>query len=158
MKVLVLYEEALLSTAQMDGGVYSLAMLSALNCGLYQQVPRIADRARKEGISLTEASCMYYLLYTGVLVLSCFMWSGALDRQLWYSSIIFYSITSIAYNQPPYWYLICPLLNKSYQIYLPMYVRTYSKSRQTNSSNRTSWSHAARGRWTKHGSIDVSYK
>ena len=111
MKVLVLYEEALLSTAQMDGGVYSLAMLSALNCGLYQQVPRIADRARKEGISLTEASCMYYLLYTGVLVLSCFMWSGALDRQLWYSSIIFYSITSIAYNQPPYWYLICPLLN-----------------------------------------------
>ena len=131
-------------------------------CGCDCRYVRLRFRDMREGWGYSYRGSRLgqadYLLYTGVLVLSCFMWSGALDRQLWYSSIIFYSITSIAYNQPPYWYLICPLLNKSYQIYLPMYVRTYSKSRQTNSSNRTSWSHAARGRWTKHGSIDVSYK
>jgi pentatricopeptide repeat protein len=33
--VLSLYDEALASTAQLDGGVYSLAMLAALNSGLY---------------------------------------------------------------------------------------------------------------------------
>ena len=54
--VLTLYEEALSSTAQLDGGVYSLAMLAALNSGLYQQVPRIAERARSESVALTEAS------------------------------------------------------------------------------------------------------
>ena len=54
--VLSLYEEALSSTAQLDGGVYSLAMLAALNSGLYQQVPRIAERARSEEVALTEAS------------------------------------------------------------------------------------------------------
>jgi pentatricopeptide repeat domain-containing protein 1 len=37
-RVLALYEEALLSNALLDGGIYSLAMLAALNCGLYQQV------------------------------------------------------------------------------------------------------------------------
>ena len=41
---------------QLDGGVYSLAMLAALNCGMYQQVPRIAARARSEDVPLTEAS------------------------------------------------------------------------------------------------------
>jgi len=55
-KVLSFFNEAIASSAQLDGGVYSLAMLAALNCGLYQQVPRIADRARNEGITLTEAS------------------------------------------------------------------------------------------------------
>lgn len=54
--VLSLYEEALTSSAQLDGGVYSLAMLAALNSGLYQQVPRIAERARNEDVALTEAS------------------------------------------------------------------------------------------------------
>jgi pentatricopeptide repeat protein len=54
--VLSLYEEALQSNAQLDGGIYSLAMLAALNCGLYQQVPRIAEKARSEGVPLTEAS------------------------------------------------------------------------------------------------------
>lgn len=37
-RVLALYEEALQSNALLDGGIYSLAMLAALNCGLYQQV------------------------------------------------------------------------------------------------------------------------
>ena len=55
-RVLVLYDEAQGSGAQLDGGIYSLAMLASLNCGLYHQVPRIADKARSEGISLTEAS------------------------------------------------------------------------------------------------------
>jgi pentatricopeptide repeat domain-containing protein 1 len=55
-RVLSLYEEALQSNAQLDGGIYSLAMLAALNCGLYQQVPRIAEKARSEGVPLTEAS------------------------------------------------------------------------------------------------------
>ena len=55
-RVLNLYDEAIQSSAQLDGGIYSLAMLSALNCGLYPNVPRIADRARKEGVALTEAS------------------------------------------------------------------------------------------------------
>lgn len=44
-RVLVLYEEALGSNAQLDGGIYSLAMLASLNCGLYQQVPRIGESA-----------------------------------------------------------------------------------------------------------------
>lgn len=55
-RVLALYDEAIASGAILDGGVYSLAMLAALNCGLPQQVPRIADRARNEKVTLTEAS------------------------------------------------------------------------------------------------------
>jgi len=57
-RVLQLYEEARHSPAKthLDGGVYSLAMLAALNCGMYSTVPRIADTARNEGVSLTEAS------------------------------------------------------------------------------------------------------
>lgn len=55
-RVLSLYDEAIESSARLDGGVYSLAMLSALNCGLYQQVPRIAARAREQRVALTEAS------------------------------------------------------------------------------------------------------
>jgi hypothetical protein len=55
-RVLTLYEEALCSNACLDGGIYSLAMLASLNCGLYQQVPRIADQARGGGIALTEAA------------------------------------------------------------------------------------------------------
>ena len=54
-----MYEEALQSATakvQLDGGIYSLAMLSALNCGKYAIVPRIADRARSDGVKLTEAS------------------------------------------------------------------------------------------------------
>lgn len=51
-----LYEEATHSSAQLDGGVYSLAMLAALNCGLVNMVPKIADRARMQGVQLTEAS------------------------------------------------------------------------------------------------------
>jgi hypothetical protein len=37
-RVLVLYFEALDSSARLDGGIYSLAMLGALNCQLFQQV------------------------------------------------------------------------------------------------------------------------
>jgi hypothetical protein len=38
--------------------------------------------------------------FFSILVMSCFLWSGALDLQLyWCSSIMLYSITSIAYNQ-----------------------------------------------------------
>jgi pentatricopeptide repeat protein len=37
-RVLVLYNEALDSSARLDGGIYSLAMLGALNCQLFQQV------------------------------------------------------------------------------------------------------------------------
>ena len=57
-RVLQLYEEARLSPIRekLDGGVYSLAMLAALNCGMYSSVPRIADTARSEGVPLTEAS------------------------------------------------------------------------------------------------------
>jgi len=55
-RVLVLYFEALDSSARLDGGIYSLAMLGALNCQLFQQVPRIADKARAGGVQLTEAS------------------------------------------------------------------------------------------------------
>lgn len=55
-QVLVLYDEALQSGARLDGGVYSLAMLAALNSGLYPVVPRIADKARDVGVRLTEAS------------------------------------------------------------------------------------------------------
>ena len=40
--------------------------------------------------------------FFSILVVSCFMRSGALDSQLWVSSIILYHITSIAYNHPPY--------------------------------------------------------
>ena len=31
--------------------------------------------------------------------MSCFVWSGALDFQLWYPSIISYNITSVTHNQ-----------------------------------------------------------
>lgn len=77
-RVLVLYDEATQSNAkvsiyclnlihcynrlayillfQLDGGVYSLAMLAALSCGLPAQVPRIADKAREQKIQLTMAS------------------------------------------------------------------------------------------------------
>ena len=55
-RVLQLYDEAIESSAKLDGGIYSLAMLSALNCGMYQLVPRIANRARSEHVALTEAS------------------------------------------------------------------------------------------------------
>ena len=55
-RVLSLYDEAVLSAAKLDGGVYSLAMLAALNSGLYPYVPRIADKARGDGVKLTEAS------------------------------------------------------------------------------------------------------
>ena len=55
-KVMTLYEEAVESNTRLDGGVYSLAMLSGLNCGSYQSVKRIADRAHSEQVLLTEAS------------------------------------------------------------------------------------------------------
>ena len=55
-RVLALYDEAMASDASLDGGVYSLAMLAALNCGLFLQVPAIAERARVEGVALTEAA------------------------------------------------------------------------------------------------------
>jgi pentatricopeptide repeat protein len=55
-RVISLYEEALQSDAKLDGGVYSLAMLAAMHCKLYNMVPRIADRARLEQITLTEPS------------------------------------------------------------------------------------------------------
>ena len=51
-----LYDEAVVSSAKLDGGIYSLAMLAALNCGMYQLVPRIANRARSESVPLTEAT------------------------------------------------------------------------------------------------------
>jgi pentatricopeptide repeat protein len=54
--VLDLYEEAIMSTASVDGGIYSLAMLAALNSKFFGQVPRIAERARRQGVQLTEAS------------------------------------------------------------------------------------------------------
>ena len=38
--------------------------------------------------------------FFSILLVSCFMWSGALDRQLWCSSAIFCNFISIA--QPPY--------------------------------------------------------
>eukprot|EP00596_Hydrurales_sp_CCMP1899_P000718 CAMPEP_0119044370 /NCGR_PEP_ID=MMETSP1177-20130426/30952_1 /TAXON_ID=2985 /ORGANISM="Ochromonas sp, Strain CCMP1899" /LENGTH=540 /DNA_ID=CAMNT_0007014397 /DNA_START=865 /DNA_END=2487 /DNA_ORIENTATION=+ len=71
-KVLALYNEALESPARLDGGVYSLAMLSALNCGMYQLVPRIAQRARDEGVPLTEAS------YT--ILIQAFSEAGGTDQ------------------------------------------------------------------------------
>lgn len=37
-RVLELYEEAIHSSAKLDGGIYSLAMLSALNCGMVSMV------------------------------------------------------------------------------------------------------------------------
>lgn len=40
-KVLQLYEQAIDSNASLDGGVYSLAMLSALNCGSFQRLTLI---------------------------------------------------------------------------------------------------------------------
>ena len=55
-RVLSLYAEAQDSSAKMDGGIYSLAMLAALNAKLHFQVPQIADKARSLGIRLTEAS------------------------------------------------------------------------------------------------------
>lgn len=55
-RVLALFDEAADSNTVLDGGIYSLAMLSALNSGLYQQVPKLAERAREEGVALTEAS------------------------------------------------------------------------------------------------------
>lgn len=55
-RVISLYEEALQSGALLDGGIFSLAMLSALHCGQYHLVPRIADKARSQGVRLTEAS------------------------------------------------------------------------------------------------------
>jgi pentatricopeptide repeat protein len=55
-RVLNLYDEAVESTAKLDGGIYSLAMLAALNQGLYILVPRIADTAREFKVQLTEAA------------------------------------------------------------------------------------------------------
>jgi len=55
-RVLALYREALDSSARLDGGVYSLAMLSALNCQLFTEVPRIAEAAAAGGVQLTEAA------------------------------------------------------------------------------------------------------
>lgn len=55
-RVLSLYEEAVDSSAKLDGGIYSLAMLASLNQGLYIQVPRIATTARDAGVQLTEAA------------------------------------------------------------------------------------------------------
>lgn len=53
-KVMALYERAIASHTQLDGGVYSLAMLSALNCGSFYTVQRIANRAHQENVPLTE--------------------------------------------------------------------------------------------------------
>lgn len=47
-RVLALYEEALNSSAQLDGGIFSLAMLAALHSGLAQMVPKIAEQARSQ--------------------------------------------------------------------------------------------------------------
>lgn len=55
-KVMLLYEQAIESNTQLDGGVYSLAMLSALNCGSFNTVKQIADKAHLEQVELTEAS------------------------------------------------------------------------------------------------------
>eukprot|EP00607_Mallomonas_marina_P005775 CAMPEP_0182437520 /NCGR_PEP_ID=MMETSP1167-20130531/85101_1 /TAXON_ID=2988 /ORGANISM="Mallomonas Sp, Strain CCMP3275" /LENGTH=399 /DNA_ID=CAMNT_0024630465 /DNA_START=774 /DNA_END=1970 /DNA_ORIENTATION=- len=55
-RVLGLYEEALYSGTQLDGGIYSLAMLAALNSQQYTMVPRIAESARIVSVTLTEAA------------------------------------------------------------------------------------------------------
>lgn len=55
-RVLSLYEEALQSGARLDGGIFSLAMVSALHSGMQHLVPQIADRARAQSVQLTEAS------------------------------------------------------------------------------------------------------
>lgn len=56
IQVLNLYDEALASNTELDGGVYSLAMLAAFNAQLYGRVPKIADAAWAAGVQLTEAS------------------------------------------------------------------------------------------------------
>ena len=43
--------------------------------------------------------------FISILVVSCFMWIGALDLQLSRPSAIFHIITSIAYNHHTYLYL-----------------------------------------------------
>ena len=74
------------------------------------------DCMTRECISPLIIACMQVrkselsILYTlySILLASCFMWCGALDRQLWCSSIASFNITSIAYNHHTD---ICPLLN-----------------------------------------------
>lgn len=71
-RVLSLYDEALRSRAQLDGGIFSLAMLAAFNSGLFQMVPKIADSARAQSVRLTEAS------YTTLI--QAYSESGASDQ------------------------------------------------------------------------------
>lgn len=73
-RVLELYEDAILSGTKLDGGVYSLAMLAALNSGMSGMVPRIADKARGAKVPLTEAA------YT--ILMQAFGEVGAADRAL----------------------------------------------------------------------------
>lgn len=71
-RVLNLYSEAQDSSAKLDGGIYSLAMLAALNAKLHFQVPQIADKARSLGIRLTEASYTT-LIQVSIVLRLCLM-------------------------------------------------------------------------------------
>ena len=62
----------------------------------------VAGKSKSMSKSMFKGLSVCLFLYASRVVASCFMWSGALDRQLWCSSIIFYDFTGIAYNHPPY--------------------------------------------------------
>ena len=49
-----------------------------------------------------RVSLSFSLYWYSILLVSCFICSGALDKQLWCSNIILYNITSIVYNHPAY--------------------------------------------------------
>eukprot|EP00981_Chlorochromonas_danica_P012152 scaffold4562_cov183-Ochromonas_danica.AAC.2 len=55
-RVIILYEEAIASEIQLDGGIFSLAMVAAIQSKLYYLVPRMAESAREVGAQLTEPS------------------------------------------------------------------------------------------------------
>ena len=63
----------------------------------------LGERQRKDGLSNVrvslEGAAVSLYWCTGVLVY-CFMWSGALDIQLYSSSIILYNISSITHDMP----------------------------------------------------------
>ena len=64
----------------------------------------IKDPEMRERMLQVCRSCLFFYFcsglrgYISVLLVSCFIWSGALDLQLWSSLIITCNITSITFN------------------------------------------------------------
>ena len=79
---------------------------------------------------------LWLLLYISILVESCFVYSGALDLQLWRSSAILYSTTSIANDNYTNIFSLPP------QLLYPTSIRPYAGGEADNNNNNNNTTNA----------------